>query len=241
MISFILAAILLAIALSGCHGKADTIDPYENELDSYGIEENPESSYSINEYLQSGRTIWYAIMGMDELGKDARVSDIYILKPDGTFTCYDTLDVSEKGPVYTLGQCANLSDDEILEIVDSAAQEFTNGAVMTGEYKLTILTDNTGNSTDYENLVFHFYDYENSYRREYNNIYLKGLLPQPVQVYDSSYVGFYDPSEEWQHLYGNYSMLTRVTDTFSSLYFDNSSEAGLPVDIKPRGYPDLFQ
>lgn len=98
---------------------------------------------AFSELLKSDVIIYSGTIGQGDSveGKDEKIFDAHICGADGTYSWYEI-----KG--LKLGELAQKSDEEVIESISS-----TYDVTTVGNYKLGILTDSTGNSTETECLL----------------------------------------------------------------------------------------
>lgn len=142
-------------------------------------------------------------------GKDEDISSAWHLKADGTFTHYD---VSEE-----LGVFAQQTDEEVLASLTEI--EYS------GNYKLGIDTDATGNTAETEGILYENTSWENL---DYGTVKL-GIYGGHVTIYDSSYILFQNPSQ-----YGSteFCLIKDTADTKDKdVIFDTVGTEGICVDM----------
>lgn len=169
----------LLLLLVGCGSKETGTDfTSDNNSDissNTNIETNEnmmveKNEYSLNEYINTGETIWYLA---DGYGKDSRVEIFFVLEPNGTMYYCPSQYCSFK----TLGEVEQMEDSEIASAIKKGYEEGITKVISKGllnnlgdtyksvydpylndlkasEYKLSLVTDSTGNSVEKEIFVF---------------------------------------------------------------------------------------
>ena len=110
ILPLLLAATMIISIFTGC-GNDNTSNSGPNNGDSSNISDSIEekSEWTLSEYLKSGTTIWFQTTGPE---KDASVSIIYVMEPDGTLLfCHRDYFPSESS---SLGVFEQMSDEEII-------------------------------------------------------------------------------------------------------------------------------
>lgn len=145
-------------------------------------------------------------------GKDEIISSAWHLKADGTFTHYD---VSEE-----LGVFAQQTDEEVIA-------SFTE-IEYSGNYKLGIDTDATGNTAETEGILYENTSWENL---DYGTVRV-GTYSGHVTIYDSSYILYQSPSQ-----YGSteFCLIKDTADTKDKdVIFDTVGTEGIYVDMSAK-------
>lgn len=144
-LSFLLATLML-LTLTACGAKSEAATDYGEPMDDISYD-----PVTFSEYLAGGQRIWFYLPGSGPnmgrgVSKDASV-EIYITQPDGTMV--------ESSIRYSLGEMSQMTDEEIVAMVES------NGSCQYTSYKLAIETDATGNHTQTEEIC-HPYSYSST-------------------------------------------------------------------------------
>lgn len=156
-------------------------------LGGCGSSSTSSKEIAFSELLKSDVIIYSGTIGQGDSieGKDEKIFDAHICGADGTYSWYEI-----KG--LKLGELAQKSDEEVVESISS-----TYDVTTVGNYKLGILTDSTGNSTETECLLVRStYDkrWENSKESGWigytGGIKEIGNFVGHITVYDTSYMMF---------------------------------------------------
>lgn len=169
-----LIILTLSLLLCGCGGAQanGTNDNTENNSATNNSTIN-KTEYSLSEYLNSGETIWYLT---EDIAKDSRVAQIYVIEPNGILYSCETdfllgeLEQKEDSEIIAyvkqtyeneikalINRVINLEgklvgdsgDSKVITDLSSIYENYLEN-IEPATWKLSIITDSTGNNTEKE-------------------------------------------------------------------------------------------
>lgn len=175
-------------------------------------------SITFSELFEKDVIVYCASIGEGETfaGKDERVFEALLLKSDGTFSLYDT---SAK-----LGEYAQLTDEEVIANFPDCD--------CSGNYKLGVETDETGNTVIAGNILQERTSGKKIPNPPFYTILRLGTYSGRINVYESSYIVF-----QRQGDYGStyFCLIRDTSDTNEKeIVFDKVGTEGIYVDMSPQ-------
>lgn len=241
-----LILLCFVLLLSGC-GTRDTSttngsskeEDNNTKIDSDEDLPVTKTEYTLNEYLNTGETIWYLTQGY---GKDDEIDEILVIATDGSLY-YCSSD-------WTLGEVEQKDDSEIVAYVKQTYEENMTkrinsiiaqegkqeaaGTITTNlssiytpylenieaaTYQLTLVSDSTGNKTTNENLCYMQFaplsGRESDYMPFTNDIYTMTLSYVYLYESDQGSTNCFQIYDSW---YGGYS-IEEYKEGYHSEYF----------------------
>lgn len=198
ILALVLVICSLIMLLTACKdNNKNSPKSSDDDWDDAGMVVQPSESrdFTLNEMLlQNKRVIWY-FCGQSNMGKDGVPIEIAVYQ-GGDLYIYmwadEEMQYSNQTPL-TLGDIARMSDDEVLEYMETYYNKEYNGVFFTytipyyeaKDAVAHIVTDDSGNHTEQENLVF-------SNMEELDFEYYIGIKNacSPFQIYDSWFGGY---------------------------------------------------
>lgn len=200
-IFIIFAATLLMVSLVGCGNDE------EKSEDKDTSQENIAEELTLSEALSGERSIWFESR---EIAKDSEIDTVYVFE-NNKVTEY----VVEHHLEYS--DLDGLTDDEIIDLAsyinENENTSYPNPNPQPVDYKLTIKTDDTGNTTEEEDIVF---DGVSSFAISIDG--LTGIY----DVYDTSYSGYFFNEDSF--------FVTNTTGKDITFEFDSPGTKGIEVD-----------
>lgn len=225
-----LIILTLSLLLCGC-GNTNSNNNANNGTNNNGStnnettnnnSENTKNEFSLSEYLFSGETIWFVA---DGYGKDNEIDTIYVFEPNGTvYYCDSNWKIGEaeqkedseiisyvkqeyeKNMTEAVNKAISWNgkrfDDYSICISDTATLFTPYLNIKPAQYKLSIISDSTGNNTAREVIAFQefapVFRKENSWKSEATITYMELIRLTSGsstdgnchQVYDSWYGGY---------------------------------------------------
>ncbi len=271
-----LIILTLSLLLCGCGGTQanGTNDNTGNNSTNTSTNNNSiveKEEYSLSEYISSGETIWYLAEGY---GKDDEIEQIYVLEPTGTVYYCDSKwtigEAEQKDDNEIISYVKQTYEENMKETINylinyqGKENKYTDEILVTdmssiftpylekiepAHWKLSIITDSTGNNTQTE--IFAYQDFAPLSLGDYciagvTYIELSYIVPYEsdkgttncFQVYDSWYGGYRatgilsDSSETGNEVDG--FLLTRVN---TNLLFNLDEVGTKNIDID--NYPSF--
>lgn len=201
-ITTLLTIALSALLLGGCGGSS--------------------KSLTFSELFEKDVIVYCASIGEGETfaGKDEGVLEVYLLKSDGTFSHYDTF-----GKGIKLGEYAQLTDEEVIA-------NSTGYCDFSGNYKLGVETDETGNTVIAGNILQERTSGKKISNPPFYTLLRLGAYSGRMNVYESSYIVFQRPGD-----YGStyFCLIRDTSDTKEKeIVFDKVGTEGICVDMSPK-------